>query len=57
MEIKNKFILDACCGPKHIWIDKNNPYTLFIDIRKEDRGYIKYRPNREVNPDMIIDFR
>jgi len=32
-----KCILDATCGGRTIWHDKNkhNPNTLYIDIRKE----------------------
>ncbi len=54
---ENKFILDACCGPKMFWGDKHQPNTIFMDNRKEEKGYNKYRPNREVNPDIIADFR
>lgn len=28
-------ILDACCGSRMFWFDKHNPYTTFMDIRKE----------------------
>ncbi len=55
--MKDKFILDMACGPKHIWVNKNHPNTLYIDIRREEKGYIKTRVNREVNPDMIVDNR
>lgn len=57
MEINNKFILDACCGPRLFWFNKKHPNTIYIDIRKEKKGYNDYRPNREVNPDIIMDFR
>lgn len=55
--MKDKFILDACCGPRHFWFNKTNPNVLFMDIRKEPKGFIAARPNREVNPDIIADFR
>lgn len=53
-----KKILDACCGSKMFWFDKNNPDVLFIDIRKEtltakDRDKVR---TIEVNPDIIADF-
>ncbi len=57
MELKNKFILDACCGGKHIWFNKNHPNVLYIDIREEDKGFIKERKNWDCKPDMIADFR
>jgi len=53
----NKKILDACCGGKHFWFNKNNPNVLFMDIRKETKGSIKQQPNWECNPDIIGDFR
>jgi len=55
--MKDKFILDACCGGKHIWFNKNHPNTLYIDMREEDKGFIKERKNWECKPDMIMDFR
>jgi hypothetical protein len=53
----DKLILDACCGPKFMWLDKNNPNVIFNDIRKEEKGFIKQRKNIEVNPDTQHDFR
>ena len=55
--MKDKFILDACCAGRMIWFNKNHPNTLYVDIRKEEKGFIKERSNFEVNPDMIADFR
>lgn len=55
--MKNKFILDACCGARLFWFNKKHPNALFIDIRKEEKGYNDYRPNREIKPDIIMDFR
>jgi len=57
MELKNKFILDACCGGRMMWINKKHPNVVYIDIRKEGQGLIKSIPNFEVNPDYIMDFR
>ena len=53
----NKLILDACCGGKHFWFDKNNPNTLFMDKRKVLPGAIPQQPNWECNPDLIGDYR
>jgi len=55
--MKNKFILDACCSIRSIWVQKKHPNCLYIDIRKKDKGFVKFRPNREINPDLIADFR
>jgi len=57
MKDKNKIILDACCGPKFMWFNKNHPRTLYIDIRSEETGFIEARPNCEIKPDIIADFR
>jgi len=54
---KNKFILDACCGSRMFWWNKNHLNTIFIDNREYDKGYIDNRPNRELHPDMVMDFR
>lgn len=54
---KDKFILDACCGAKYIWFDKNHPNVLYMDINKREKGFDSHRPNFEVNPDIIGDFR
>ncbi len=55
--MKDKFILDACCGGRMMWFDKQHPNALYIDIRKEEKGLIKQRFNFEVNPDIVMDFR
>ncbi|HEP6047638.1 TPA: SAM-dependent methyltransferase, partial [Streptococcus pyogenes] len=28
-------ILDACCGSRLFWFDKNEPHTTFMDVRQE----------------------
>jgi hypothetical protein len=53
----DKFILDACCGSRMFWFDKHQPNTIYIDIREYDKGYIDNRPNRELHPDIIMDFK
>jgi hypothetical protein len=57
MDLKNKFILDACCGSRMFWFQKTQPNTIFNDIREYDKGYIDNRPNRELKPDTKMDFR
>ena len=58
LELKNKFILDACCGCRMMWNNKNHPNTLYMDIRKEEKGFIEHKAckNYEVNPDIVGDF-
>ena len=53
----NKFILDACCGGRMFWFNKNHPNTIYIDNRKKDKGHCEGKPNHEVNPDIVMDFR
>lgn len=53
-----KPILDACCGGRMLYFDKNNPNVLFADIREQklsfkDRDKIRHL---EVSPDVIHDF-
>lgn len=54
---KNKIILDATCGGRHIWYDKKHPAVVYMDRRVEPKGTIKVRPNWCVEPDVIADFR
>lgn len=56
--IMDKPILDACCGGKMFYFDKNDPRVLFMDYRKiqtqlKDRNKLR---NFEVKPDVIGDF-
>lgn len=48
-------ILDACCGSKMFWFDKDNEYTTYMDIREET--FEIYRKKVNVKPDVIADFR
>ena len=49
-------ILDACCGSRMCWFDKDNTETLFMDIRKETMTLCDGR-TLTVRPDVIGDFR
>lgn len=53
---ENKLILDACCGSRMFWFDKQNPNVLFVDIRQEEHELCDGRL-LEVKPDMVVDFR
>jgi len=55
--MENKFILDACCGARMFWLDKHHPNCIYVDKRREEKGFLDYRPNRFIEPDMIMDFR
>lgn len=48
-------ILDACCGSRMFWFDKNESHTTFMDIRQETFEIHDKKVN--VNLDVIGDFR
>lgn len=52
-------ILDACCGSRMFWYDKENPLVTFMDIRKCELTYLDRGTERtvEINPDVQADFR
>jgi len=55
-------ILDATCGTKAMWYQKNHPLVTYMDIRKgtfeaEARySKIKDRRRRKIYPDIVGDF-
>lgn len=55
MKKENAKILDACCGSRMFWFEKENENVIFQDIRKET---IELCDGRKliVNPDIIADF-
>ena len=50
-----KPILDACCGAKMFYFNKNNPNVLFMDKRQVDTFLCDGR-KFEIKPDVIGDF-
>lgn len=52
-------ILDACCGSRMFWYERNEPHTTYMDIRKEIVHYKDRHLERiaEIDPDVIGDFR
>ena len=55
--MKDKFILDPCCGPREMWYNKNHPNVVYGDIRRVGRYEISTHRPWVVQPDQIIDFR
>jgi hypothetical protein len=55
--MKDKFILDACCGCRLFWFDKHQLNTIYVDKREREKGFVDNRPNRELHPDIVMDFR
>lgn len=50
-------ILDACCGGRMWWWDKAHPLAVYMDNRVAPPGSRGDRPNWEIKPDVIGDFR
>ena len=57
MKIEQKKILDACCGGKMFWFNKNHPNALYVDRRTLPKEKLCNGQLFEVNPDKIMDFR
>lgn len=53
--MKNKAILDACCGGKMFYFDKHDDRVLFQDIRTLETTLCDGR-HFDVNPDVQADF-
>jgi ubiquinone/menaquinone biosynthesis C-methylase UbiE len=51
-----KPILDACCGGRMFWFNKQNPNVVFADIRSEEHVLCDGR-KLEIKPDIVADFR
>ncbi|KIL35852.1 methyltransferase [Cohnella kolymensis] len=49
-------VLDACCGSRMFWFDKQNNDAVFMDIRQLSDTLCDGR-KLEVNPDLIADFK
>jgi SAM-dependent methyltransferase len=50
-------ILDACCGGRMMWFDKNHDDAVFMDCDVRPRGTIPQQPNFNVRPEVIADYR
>jgi len=54
-----KIILDATCGNRQIWFQKNEPHTIYCDIRKENHEMKTNNGGTKtlnIDPDVICDF-
>tara|TARA_R110000823_G_scaffold201504_1_gene332352 strand:- start:135 stop:629 length:495 start_codon:yes stop_codon:yes gene_type:complete len=56
MDLSEKYILDACCGGKMFWFDKNNKNTVYCDIREVEKGTIQHE-SWSCKPDIIADYK
>ena len=55
-------VLDACCGSKMFWFDRNDARALFVDKRREEHPIDIGTPGTRgrspiiVDPDLLADF-
>lgn len=54
--MKDKKILDVCCGSRMFWFDKNNKETIYMDNRELEDILCDGR-KLEIKPDVVADFR
>tara|TARA_R110002124_G_C8548522_1_gene479033 strand:- start:27 stop:503 length:477 start_codon:yes stop_codon:yes gene_type:complete len=57
-EEEEKFILDACCGGRSFWFNKNHPNAIYLDRRNEEHQ-LDYERNKQhivISPDVVGDF-
>lgn len=54
--LKEKGILDPCCGSRMMWFDKKDQRALFGDVRTESHILCDGRA-LEISPEMTMDFR
>lgn len=52
----SKTILDACCGSRMFWFDKEHPATVYMDNRKFSCELCDGR-DLKIEPDIVADFR
>ena len=57
-----KHILDATCGSRTIWFQKDHPMAVYMDCR-EEHGTVIWKSTKndsvrtiDVSPDLIADF-
>lgn len=57
-------VLDCCCGPRMMWLDKQDPRALFGDQRAETITVTDNSPRNKsgtrtifIEPDTLLDFR
>lgn len=51
-----KLILDACCGSRMFWFNRNHPNTVYMDNRELEDTLCDGR-KLYINPDIVADFR
>lgn len=54
--MSKKNVLDACCGGRMFWFDKEDPRAVFMDNRTLETSLCDGR-KLSINPDVVGDFR
>ncbi len=54
--MSKKCILDACCGSRMMWFDKENPHAVYMDCRELEETLCDGR-RLVIRPDVVGDFR
>lgn len=49
-------VLDACCGSRMFWFNKEDPRALFMDNRTVENELLCDNRRLTVNPDVVADF-
>ena len=64
VRMEHKVILDACCGGRAMWFDRQHPMVVFADQRCEtvtvtdnSRGNASGQRVLKIEPDTLMDFR
>lgn len=60
MKVTDKKILDVCCSGRMFWFQKEQPDTLYVDIRDAETfttGLGVHKRVRHIKPDKVMDFR
>ena len=53
---RKDLVLDATCGGRMLWFEKDHPRVIYLDRRIEPPGLIDIRPNFSVVPTVAGDF-
>lgn len=54
--MRERPILDMCCGSRMFWLNKSDPRAVFADVRSESHTLCDGR-SLHIAPDVIADFR
>ena len=49
-------ILDAACGGRMWWYDKEHDNAIYVDRRTSPKGHLSISANHAITPDYLMDF-